>query len=589
MKKDKLQYSLLFDFEEQADYSVQVVRVDDHVSAREQLRNILPDYETFCQIKSSDLYAAEWVDEALLNVLVKNEKEYLIDFLRIKDTRMPDLKGVGQKRVAQLLSWKQQILADPLPYIHFYKQHIAILRLPEHPEEGLLRPGYVLLLFVRQYMAYLKRIHSEEQAQMVSLYLGLDGEPQTYRQIAGQFSLSPERIRQRLAEVSSDWMKLYQGETIGNIQASDELKDAFDRLYGFLYRPLLPYQMQQFILADATSEEEVVLRFLDLLNLLQLDLLVEEYSDQTKTFLIIHKNEKRLYQKAVSFLVSLMRTSPFWFSWDTIVREFREREDEQVQNRDLLLSILFYNPCFERTDDYCFRLKWPFLGNMQQEVRRILLDARRPLFRKEILTTYNSYSRLYGNSHITDGQLIITSDANFVNQNKSGLWLYSPDGTQMEDVRVFMSSYILANGGKIFVEELFTAVYAAGYQYRKETLRAYLTVFCRIGLHDKNLLIHKDCISQYPDIPLRKAQKVLKKRASPAYYNQVIQRTTELLEQQPFRQAILISISKKCEDLVPPEINKNILYKILRSSEQFDIYVNTLDNKKWIRLHPPTV
>lgn len=578
------QYSLPFEEEqEEGLLGENVVRA--HLSTPVLLQDILPEYELFSRIKIADLYGVEWIEESLLNALVKNEIEYLTDFLKLKDTSMPHLKGVGGKRAAQLSLWKKQIMSEPYPYINFYKEYLSVHVLPEHEEKGEMRGGDVLLLFVRQYIAYLKRCHSEELAQMVSLYLGLDGEPQQLKQIAGQFSLSAERVRQKLAEVSEDWIHLYQGETIGNIQASDEWKETIGFLYTCLYRPIPFYLMQAFRLSEVTSEEDTVRRFSDLLGFFQVDLLTENYSEQQKIYLIVGKNEKGVYRRAVSFLISVMRTSPFWLSWDTIMEEFAKREYDGDLSAELLRTVLSYNPCFEKTEDDYFRLKWPFLGSMQLEVRRILVNARRPLYRKELLDIYNSYSRLYGCDCITDNQLIIFSDTHFVTQQKSGLWTYSPNGEEKEDVRMFMSSYLLSHGGKINIDDLFQVVSNAGYQYSDETIRAYLSVFCRVGLHDKNLFIHKDCISLYPDIPLRKVIVKQKKRSSPAYYSQIVQRAMELLEQQSSRQAPLHTVSSQCEELIPAELNKNVLYKILRTSEHLEIFIDEASGKKWIRLH----
>lgn len=97
---DKKQYCLNFE----ADENTEVDRSIYQPNKREaSLENDLPEYDLFCKIKIKDLYDSSLIDETSLNLLAKNKKIYLIDFLRMSNNNILQLKGTGKVRFKKLL------------------------------------------------------------------------------------------------------------------------------------------------------------------------------------------------------------------------------------------------------------------------------------------------------------------------------------------------------------------------------------------------------------------------------------------------------------------------------------------------------
>lgn len=588
-QKNELQYSLPFDSENETnadlsekDYTVasSIAQIDSRI---DKLKEQLPEYTVFCSIKIEHLYAFDLADDILLNVLVKNNKEYLVDFLRMSDTQILSLKGVGKLRIPRLFEWKQQILSDPNPYLLYYKKNYYLRTLPEY--EGNGDPNFLelLLLFAQQYKTYLEDSGKSDTAQMLSLFLGLDGIPLSYKKIADMFSLTPERIRQKFMVTSNHWALLLQNKIFGNLQVSDSLINSFNTLSQYLYRPIPTYLIPVYF--TGTSGEEARQKFIRLLDLLKFDLL-ENTLSQKPVCLLIHKEEKGIYREHLSLLVSIMRTSPFWLHQDAIWKRINEQTKQLDIQDNLIRAILSDHPCIEKTTDGFYRLKWEYLNAMATEVRRIILDAQKPLFREEILKAYNTRTQLYGKKAIMDKQLIISSDEHFICQSKSGLWFYDPNGSKKIDVRIFMSDYLISKGGKITFQEMSQVVHKANYQYSDQTIRSYLSVFCRIALQDSDLLIHEQCLSAHPEIRMRKQNSFKKKRSSPEYYDRIIQRTISYLQDIPSHKGLMHEVLNECSPLLPEGIKTNIIYKIWRKTDRLCLLKDELTGKnKWIALY----
>lgn len=234
---NELQYSLPFDYDN--DINIDLSERDNHAipsfTRTDKLKDQISEYEAFSTIKIKDLYASDLADDILLNVLVKNNKVFLVEFLRMSDNQILSLKGVGKLRIPLLLEWKQQILSDPYPYLLYHKKIQCVRILPEYKGNGDRNFLELLLLFAQQYKTYLEDTKENDTAQMFSLYLGLDETPKSYKEIADLYSLTSERIRQKLARVSKHWRLLLHNETIKNLQVTDSLLNSFDKLSRYIY------------------------------------------------------------------------------------------------------------------------------------------------------------------------------------------------------------------------------------------------------------------------------------------------------------------------------------------------------------------
>lgn len=585
-QKNEFQYTLPFDYDNEAngDLLERDCNIIPSVTQTDKLKDQLPEYEMFSSIKIKYLYTFDLVDNRLLNVLVKNNKEFLVEFLRMSDVQITNLKGVGKLRIPLLLEWKQQILSDPNPYLLYYKKKYCPQTLFENKDKGDLSFLGLLHLFAQQYKTYLENIGKIDTAQILSLYLGLDDSPLTYTEIAHIYSKTSERIRQILTKISKRWIYLLSNKKPGHLQLSDSLLSSFDTLSQYLYRPVPTYLISSVF--TGSSNEETILRFTRLLDLWAFDLL--DISLQQKTvYLLIHKDEKGLYRDHLSLLISTMRTSPHWIHFDTIRKRINEQTKQSDIQDNLIQAILSYHPCMEKTADGFYRLKWEYLNAVAMEVRRIILDAKKPLFREEILKAYNTRAQLFGKKTIMDRQLIISSDEHFVSQSKSGLWHYNPNKSKKTDVRTFMSDYLISQGGKITFQEMQQVVIKANYQYSDQTIKSYLSVFCRKSIQDPELWIHEQYLSAYPEIQVRKQKFRKKKRSSPAYHDQIIQRTVSYLQDVPSHKSLMSEMLNECKSLLPEGIKTNIIYKIWSNADMLCLLQDEQTGKnKWITLCP---
>lgn len=570
-KKDNVQYCLDFESDENE---------NTHVPSRPKDQSIdsIPEYESLRKIKVEDLYDSNLISPVLLNILIKNKKTYLIDFLTTSESSMLRWKGAGNIRHDALIQQKKEILSAPHPYIQYYQDRIAERHIPEI--DSIFQHSFIeiLLLFVRQYITFLKQCGLEEISQIISLYLGFEGVPLTFKELGNVYKKTPERIRQYCMEITNDWEKLIAGGIIKNIRASESLKEAFSELEGYKYQPFPVYWLNTYFKAE--DKQSPVPYFEHFLSLWGLDLLKNSLSDNNEFLIIIDKNKKRIYSDCLTSLINLLRISPFWFRKEEIDQKLEEQEEKV--NREFVDLILSFHPYIERSLDGCFRLKWEYLRAMKTEIRRILFDAKRALSRKELLDTYNRYCKACDRKLINDRQLVITSDEYFLCQQKSGYWIYDPNGNKKQDIRDFISAYILSQNGLIYWEQLITKVSEAGYLYSDDTLKAYVSIFCRHSLDDPDIWIHREYATRYPDIRLRK-ESHRKKNSSLAHYDQIKQRTISILKGEPSFQGRMSYISSLCKDLLPPDTNTNIIYKIWNNCDSIESFTDA-EGKKWLRI-----
>ncbi len=422
------------------------------------LEKLLPEYDLFRQIKVTHLHDASLISEANLSLLEKNKKIYLIDFLKMSGREIFKLKGVGEIRFNQIVRLKRSILDDPYPYLRYYKEQIMERRVPETDSPFIRSFIGQLLLFIQQYQSYLERTKQEEISHLLALFLGQDGAPMDYAAIGKIAGKCPERIRQQLQGVTEDWEKLLNGELLGNIRMSEEIPNALKALREYLYRPLPSYWINAYFRKETQEATRTCCEHF--LSLWKLDLLKLSSSEHEDLFILTEKSNKGTYRASLSWLITQMRVSPFWFREEEIERNIEELGP--TADKEMIHEILSSHPYIERSIDGCFRLRWEYLGAMKIEIRRILLDAKRPLTRKELLATYNLHCKLCGRKPIVDKQLIPLSDNFFLCQQKSGVWYYNPYGQKKEGVQDFILDYILSQEGLIVWDKLMERISDAG-------------------------------------------------------------------------------------------------------------------------------
>lgn len=551
----------------------------------QEVRNRITEYDLFSRMLLLDFLNSGLINNALLNILIENGNEKLVELLYMSSSNFYKLRGVGKSKVSKLIDLQKDILDNPDPYLLYYKEVCCDRFWPEYENADNLHSMGLMLLFIREYIDYLRQNDEKMRADILSYFIGLSDERKalSYKEIADIFDLSIERIRQILVVSSNELMGCLQGSKVRNFQASELLKEAYCYLLGLRYVSVPIYLIKTFF--SARIEEDSIRAFNNFLNIFKIDLCID--SHHLATFYIpVLPNEICIYRSFLKLLFSTMRQTPFWWTEEDIIEAIDKGGTIDEYSKRIIYEILLRHPCFERTFDHCFRLKWEFLNAVPMEVYRILFDSRRLLCREEILEAYNSRSLMSGKKTITIEQLIFASNKQFVCHSKSGFWVYEPNSVVLEDIRVFMNSYIITQGGKISFDELLKVVRESGYPHPDSTIRSYVLAFCRTSLTDPNLMIHDDFIASFPEIILRKRNCVTHKRqpSSLKYHHRILDFTVNYLRCQSSCQCRMNALFNECKTLVPEGKRLNIVYRIWRYSDLFVIWVDEKTGKKWIRL-----
>lgn len=591
MKKKNIpdgQYSLMFGSDDSIfDDKIDITggRIFHESLKIQKVRSRMTEYDLFSQMLLVDFLNSGLINNALLNILIDNGKEKLVELLYMSSSNFHRLRGVGKSKVSKLIDLQKDILDNPDPYLLYYKEVCCDRFWPEYENADNLHSLDLLLLFIREYVDYLRQNDEKMRADILSYFIGLNGERKalSYKEIADIFDLSIERIRQILVVSSKELMDCLQGSKVRNFQASELLKEAYCYLLGLRYVSVPIYLIKTFF--PASVEKDSISAFNNFLNIFKIDLCIDTHFCGTY-YIPVPFNEIGMYRSLLKILLSKMRRTPFWWTEEEIIEDIDKERVIDEYSKKIIFEVLLHHPCFEQTFDHNYRLKWEFLNAVSMEVYRILFDSRCLLCREEILEAYNFRSLLSGKKAITGKQLIFASNEQFVCQSKSGLWVYKPNRDTLEDVRIFINSYIISQGGKILFDELLKVVRASGYPHPDTTIRAYALIFCRTSLKNLNLLIHNDFVASFPDIPLRKRNCVTsrRQRSSSEYHYEILEFSVKYLRCQTSCQCRMSDLFNECKTLVPEGKRLNIVYRIWRDSNLFVIWIDEKTGKKWVRL-----
>ena len=345
-------------------------------------------------------------------------------------------------------------------------------------------------LFLKQYVKRLQYVREgEKYAKIISLSYNLDGILKSNDEIANEFHLSRESIRQKKIQV----MHILDSGTFNNIKInSDFLNEIRELKNKSLYCDVENFK--NYIGEPNISNEEVK----RIANIISLDITntVNDKNTRRNYQFIVNDGEIVIFTYYFRKVVKLMREEILPLPVDFIVNKL----DKSEKHIDFIRHILHNHNWIEEVicnnDTVCYQLKWQFLYSVTTKAKRIIFELKKPLHKFDILEEYNRREK---NNPIKKEQLVIKQEKNDnFHAQRNGYWYYSD--VRKKNVSNFIEEYIRNNNGKVFFDNVCQVMENEGYIYPVNTIRTYITSICFVAKSDLNILIHKDFKNIYPDI-----------------------------------------------------------------------------------------
>ena len=443
-------------------------------------------------VPSSFLKSIYTPNTSLFDLLQFSEKDLLNKFL-----------GFGIGKVNQYLKFKKQIFEfeSKLEITKLYINQVAEITVPfNYSEENAISTTMEEL--IKDIVHIYKARNKKKLVEILKLYYGLEGfRIHETEEIAELLGMTKERIRQYIRTPKGSVLSLLFNQphaSYENIKVDSQL---FDRIFEFKNQSLYTHNLFEYfsngVEIENTKHLERLVEFFDVK--------VSKYNNS----IFLTDSKKSITQFDEHFRTSeqVLKSLDSWIDWEDMKAKIKNEFNSQFElNEDLIKKILERNPNYfeskNENNKHYFQVRWDNLSNQSLQIRRILLEENRVLRKDEILTLYNQRCKAFGLQQILDNELYLSGKEKIISFGNN-TWGYG----DAEDVRLtgqqFIEHYLKNNNGLTHFDTIKNVLIENNYNYPDNSIRAYLTQFCRISLDDNQIFVHEDFISQYPNIKLR--------------------------------------------------------------------------------------
>lgn len=443
-------------------------------------------------VPSSFLKSIYTPNTSLFDLLQFSEKDLLDKFL-----------GFGIGKVHQYFKFKKQIFEfeSKIEITKLYINHVAEISVPfNYPKENAISTTIEEL--IKDIFHIYKARNKEKLVEILKLYYGLEGfQIHETEEIAELLGMTKERIRQYIRTPKGSVLSLLFNQphaSYENIKVHPEL---FDRIIEFKNQSLYTHNLFEYfsngVEIENTKHLERLVEFFDVK--------VSKYNNS----MFLTDSKKSITQFDEHFRTSeqVLKSVDSWINWEDLKGKIKNEFNSQFElNEELIKKILERNPNYFESkvenNTHYFQVRWDNLSNQSLQIRRILLEENRVLRKDEILTLYNQKCRAFGLQQILDNELYLSGKEKIISFGNN-TWGYG----DADDVRLtgqqFIEHYLKNNNGITHFDTIKNVLIENNYNYPDNSIRAYLTQFCRISLDDNQIFVHEDFISQYPNIKLR--------------------------------------------------------------------------------------
>jgi len=187
--------------------------------------------------------------------------------------------------------------------------------------------------------------------------------------------------------------------------------------------------------------------------------------------------------------------------------DFMKALSKSVKDREKLATIATMvqtSGQFNVTQMYgleSYQLKWQYLKNDDARYERILFENKGcSMSKDDLLAEYNRRAALYHMNKRDDFRL--SQSERVVAQNGMWHWVEAGEDVKIfQDPRPFIESFVAASGGTVMLEDVIGFLEGKGVSLSENSVRAYLTKFCKASRGTNRFTILKQtAVPQRGDI-----------------------------------------------------------------------------------------
>ncbi len=338
-----------------------------------------------------------------------------------------------------------------------------------------------------------------------SAYDDRDISPFSKESSAIKYGMTPERIRQLLlGKENTIGITLCHGLIRGEIEVDDfSINQIFQsRFDDIVFSNKYAYNLRSFMLENGIRNDKTCRFLLDLLGLS-----VCESNVYFEPLVIKGENITALNHNAAILMTYFTDAALYVSLVDDVAPFLQKKLNNNTELVNIMLDIVRSSDRFEASingdSDDVYALKWQYLQTIPARIVRIIYDAGRPLHSSSIYEEYNKRAFAYGIEPIQDEDVTVRrAHPLLAPTGKTGFWTLrgKPDSGRevMPKVREAIESFLRANEGKAYLQEVVEHVSNLGLNYSEGSIRTYLSSMCRAVRDQIDLFVHNDYLDHYP-------------------------------------------------------------------------------------------
>jgi hypothetical protein len=475
---------------------------------------------------------------------IYSDNDSLYDLLQYSENDLiQKFNGFGVGKVSQYLQFKNQIftIESKIKVATLYINEIAEITIPFNYNLENTISGAVEEV-IKDIITIYKNRGQEKLVRILKLYYGIEGNQIHETEEIGQIlGMTKERVRQYIRTPQGSELSLLFNQPNISHQRIKVHPDLYTRVVElreqFLYNQnLFEYFSNGEIIDNITHLERLVEFF---------EVKVSKY--RNSIFLTDSQNPITLFEEHFRASEQVLKSEDYWISWENLKGKIKNEINRKFQfNESLSKKIMELNPNFfeNKTENMIsyFQVDWSNLSSQSLQVRRILIEKNSTLQKDEILSIYNQKCREFNLPQIAENELYLSGKEKIISFGNN-TWGYGDTDEERLTGQQFIEHYLRNNNGFTHFDTIKNVLIENNYNYPDNSIRAYLSQFCRISLDDNQIFIHEEFISNYPAIKFRNK---MNKKLGDLIFEKILEElsTKELIKKQEIIKSI-ISWGKK--------------------------------------------
>lgn len=516
----------------------------------EELKEILENIK-------GEIHLSKILHPKIKNPLIARDYS-LLDIYLLENDYFVKIEGLGIGKLNYLNEFKDQVNTNPLFFEHYYHyivqapieigQFYAYKSVAHHVLKCLEKITAVLQFKTELPVRFFDKTEYNSflpLSNYITDYFGLNTtQPLTFKEIGLKYNKSSELIRVTLFDNKKrpSLCDLFLNNEEGfGLQINSNLIHIINSTIESQF-----YKSSFLKYFDAENEFDIeIIR--KIIEIFKLELIEVTFEDSINNYYtIVNKEEAAIYRAHLIILDSLFRDGDA-YNKKTIIEKLaviinnlnntppnKLIKKHGINNAilEVLLVDSFKIEVLDSEEEQLYQFKWKYLSSVNAKVERILFEHEINMHKTEI---FNEYNIRANESNI---ELIPTVNELFIKRSKKikpigklGRWYFSDtedDGLQETIEKFIDKSIVEVFNGKISFNELKQYIAISPYSlYPDSNLRTNLFLCCRKAIHDDDLFIHQDFLSEYPEI---KTQEKRNRYLGNAMINIIVKIISEIPE-----------------------------------------------------------